>query len=329
MTTASRDPGPVRRGWSVIAAGVALALVRAMEPHLPGAHDYIGVRGITPPWVPWAAAAATVGVGIAVLVPPGTRTDPRRVIVRAGWATCVLLSWSAAGIVFDGFRAFFRITGIPAGEFAIVDWPGFLTRSIALVALVLLGYATLRLQRSLVGACPRCGRRPGHSSAAGTGRFAYAACALAFVYPAVKFYWWLGGRLGRPAVYTEGFPAMETAMLAGGVLLSLALVRPWGRVFPRWVPFLAGRRVPRSIPIGAGWALSITLVLHGATSVFGLLGSLLSGLPLPLDGSANSWIILTVYASWSLFGAALLGATQHYRRQTGGRCRTCGRPDRP
>jgi hypothetical protein len=32
--------------------------------------------------------------------------------------------------------------------------------------------------------------------------------------------------------------------ILGGVL-SLGLIKPWGLVYPRWIPLLAGRRVPQ------------------------------------------------------------------------------------
>ena len=39
----------------------------------------------------------------------------------------------------------------------------------------------------------------------------------------------------------------EAGFLLAGTVLPLALVYRWERVFPRWVPLLAGRGVP------AGW----------------------------------------------------------------------------
>ncbi|MFF5078535.1 hypothetical protein ACFY36_15905 [Actinoplanes sp. NPDC000266] len=42
-------------------------------------------------------------------------------------------------------------------------------------------------------------------------------------------------------------------------ILALALIRPWGLVFPRWVPGLAGRRVPRPLLLVPGYALVVAL----------------------------------------------------------------------
>jgi hypothetical protein len=46
--------------------------------------------------------------------------------------------------------------------------------------------------------------------------------------------WWAGTGLATVAV--------------GGAVLTLGLVQRWGEVFPRWLPVLAGQRVPRSWP---------------------------------------------------------------------------------
>ncbi|MEV5011742.1 hypothetical protein ACFY2M_40005 [Streptomyces sp. NPDC001276] len=48
----------------------------------------------------------------------------------------------------------------------------------------------------------------------------------------------------------------------GFALLTLGLVKPWGEVFPRWLPFLGGRRVPIKaavIPATVGAALLVLL----------------------------------------------------------------------
>ncbi len=79
-----------------------------------------------------------------------------------------------------------------------------------------------------------------------TGWAGYAACALALLYAAVSFYWAGGGTAGLSTIGGEleelgraREPALIAAVWAVGVLkalaglLALALVRPWGRAFPR------------------------------------------------------------------------------------------------
>jgi hypothetical protein len=45
-----------------------------------------------------------------------------------------------------------------------------------------------------------------------------------------------------------------------GVFLTLGLIRPWGEVFPRWMPGLAGRRVPIATAAVPGGLIAVTLV---------------------------------------------------------------------
>jgi hypothetical protein len=45
-----------------------------------------------------------------------------------------------------------------------------------------------------------------------------------------------------------------------GFFLTLGLIRPWGEVFPRWMPGLAGRRVPITAAALPGGLIAVTLV---------------------------------------------------------------------
>jgi hypothetical protein len=71
-------------------------------------------KGMAPLWVPLLAAVFAI---VAALV------NQRRLILVCGWTAAVLFLWSASGVVLDGFRAFYWVTGIPAGDFAQVDGP--------------------------------------------------------------------------------------------------------------------------------------------------------------------------------------------------------------
>ncbi|MGW2307125.1 hypothetical protein [Actinomadura luteofluorescens] len=80
--------------------------------------------------------------------------------------------------------------------------------------------------------------------------------------------WRLGLALGFPLGYTEegyrtvcppGFwgPAylvLLAVLSEGAALLALGLVRPWGEVVPRWVPFAGGRTIPPLAALIPAWA---------------------------------------------------------------------------
>ncbi|MDP9869492.1 MULTISPECIES: hypothetical protein [Streptosporangium] len=251
----------------VLALVVALALVPL--PTLPY------TTGFAPHWV--TVLAAVLGAIFVV------RPHP------AGLLPAVLLLWSAGGVVLDGFRAFFAVTGIPAGDFARVDWPGMALRGLSLTGCTLLGALLL----------PRL-RVPGGAW------LGYSAFAIGFVYPMAKLYWSLGGTLLRPVGYAEGFPYGELIMLLIGAVGSLALVQRWGR----WLP--------RRLVLAGGWTGAAMLTTMGAMSVFGTLSQML-GLtqgPVPLSDHAAVVTVGLVYGSWLLFGLAVGGATLSYQRAT-------------
>lgn len=45
-----------------------------------------------------------------------------------------------------------------------------------------------------------------------------------------------------------------------GFFLTLGLIRPWGEIFPRWMPGLAGRRVPIAAAAVPGGLIAVTLI---------------------------------------------------------------------
>ena len=67
---------------------------------------------------------------------------------------------------------------------------------------------------------------------------------------------------GNPLTARIGEAGLATLAIGGGTV-TLGLIRPWGEIWPRWVPFLAGRRVPVALglapepaepPAYTGWA---------------------------------------------------------------------------
>ncbi|MFW6599908.1 hypothetical protein ACQBAU_10735 [Propionibacteriaceae bacterium Y2011] len=111
----------------------------------------------------------------------------------------------------------------------------------------------------------------------------------------------------------------EVGFLLAGLLLPLALVHSWGRSWPFWVPFLAGRRVPRWLLVISGGVLGV-----GMTAYFGIvLGQMimerLQGRnPFPPSGGLTLpepffWVSIPAYLIW---GVGLMVATVSYHRIT-------------
>ncbi|WP_146763170.1 hypothetical protein [Micromonospora noduli] len=116
------------------------------------------------------------------------------------------------------------------------------------------------------------------------------------------------GFLGLPA---GAFYLGLLCVLAGlGGVLALGLIKDWGLVFPRWVPWLRGRRVPQWLPLtptvlGSAlmigysatlpWQFAADLRESSADDIFTPTGVLI-GLPLLL-----AWAVALPLAGWSYF----------------------------
>ncbi|WP_129788514.1 hypothetical protein [Promicromonospora panici] len=71
-----------------------------------------------------------------------------------------------------------------------------------------------------------------------------------------------------------------------GVFLTIGLIRPWGEVFPRWMPGLAGRRVPIAAAAVPGGMIAVTLIFTAVPMLImfseeGLVAGLLGALTFP------------------------------------------------
>ena len=147
---------------------------------------------------------------------------------------------------------------------------------------------------------------------------AYGACALALAYAAVSFYWAAGGTAGLSTIggkLEEMARARDPGLLALVLvtaflkvaygLLALALVRPFGRAFPRWAL------------LAAAWAGATLLSAYGgllvAAQALVALGVLeVAG---PADRTALLWHLF-VWDTWFLLMGLLLGvAVWHYQRR--------------
>lgn len=111
------------------------------------------------------------------------------------------------------------------------------------------------------------------------------------------------GRAASPALMVLVWGVGFAKVLAG--LLALALVMPWGRVFPRWMM------------LAAGWGGATVLTLYGGVLVAVqalVVGAIIvpSG---PVDWNALRWHLF-LWDPWFLLWGVLLGvAAWHYTRR--------------
>ncbi len=108
-------------------------------------------------------------------------------------------------------------------------------------------------------------------------------------------------------------------------LTAFGLISRWGEVWPRWVPLLRGRRVPRMVAVvpAAAGALGLT-VLWGWTSAMSVFGRNVRmeehhEAVLTFDSWQGAVLILS-YLPLVAWGPLLAALTVHYfRRRRGGR----------
>jgi len=193
----------------------------------------------------------------------------------------------------------------------------------------------LAYRRRVRTACGNCGRgdaRTGWTAPAAAARWGRRAVILAVAVPIgyalTRWSWALDIPLGvsreglheqaaeTPGIWLAG--AMLATMAAGGAMLTIGLVRPWGEVYPRWIPYLRGKRVRPRTAIVPATAVAVLVTSAGLMYVrWLLLGR--------IDLAADTWGLFVPEFFWPVWGGALAAATLAYHLRRRGRCPHCGR----
>jgi hypothetical protein len=269
------------------------------------------------------AGFGLVGGVVALVMGRSSRRPRGRLPLVFAWATSVVLVVVVPDMrVVQNFAyLFFAYTGL-------WDWPLFFML-FCMAGGVLWAATAVAYGRRIRQACEHCGRdESGENpvSAARWGKWAtYAAAALALPYPTVRIAWALGIPLGVPA----GFVADSSLALRigesvlgglaiGGAVLTLGLTRRWGEVFPRWFPYLGGRRVPTWFAVvPAAWAAAV--VSQAGLRVW--LWTMTGEEPI----TAHNWGMGAPGLFWLPWDAALGAATYAYYLRRRDKCGYCDR----
>ncbi|MFD8644088.1 hypothetical protein ACFV14_27755 [Streptomyces zaomyceticus] len=147
--------------------------------------------------------------------------------------------------------------------------------------------------------------------------------------------WRLALVAGLPVTQDAGLGAMSVGLSAYVVSLSvvsellafltLGLVREWGEVFPRWMPFLGGRRVNPAAATGAALAGAAGLCAIAGWGVYASYADLGPGVPAT---AAQDALLIACYApllAWPVLLTAVAVAYRR-RRRDGGRGPAGGGP---
>ena len=115
-----------------------------------------------------------------------------------------------------------------------------------------------------------------------------------------------------PGIWLAG--ALLSSFAIGGSVLTLGLVQRWGEVFPRWMPFVRGRRVPIRLAVIPAATVAVLVTASGLMVVRDLITH-------PKHGD---WATRGPGALWPLWGFALAAAALAYYYRRRGTCKRCG-----
>lgn len=265
---------------------------------------------------PFIAVAGFLGAAIALLMATGTRRA-RPVLITAGWIYAVGLT-----MVIQDYRplAVVAYTPIITVSKTLFDWPKdvgwaqlFNWPAMNLLVLLLTGIAfalaTLTYQKRT--------RDEARANGSRLARFAKPAVVLAMVVPLIysttRWIWALGWGVGLdPEFYRQGKEiglwiagASLASLGAGGAILTLGLIRPWGERFPRWMPGLAGKRVPINLAYVPANIVAVLVTSAGSTYIRIAF----------LQGTDGKWVTNMPETLWPLWGLGLFVAATAYRRR--------------
>jgi hypothetical protein len=277
---------------------------------------------------------------------------------RRGGRVPAVLGWVVAGtlaVVIPDYRPLLAVVRAPMlligapfgwpvqvrlGQFfaLFLPWP-VVNQLLFIAGGVLFAGTTVAYRRRVRRACGHCGRGgapAGWTSAASAARWGRWAVAVAVAVPVgyalTRWAWALDIPLGAsraglhkeaaesPGIWLAG--ALLATMAAGGALLTVGLVRPWGEVYPRWIPYLRGRPVRPRTAIIPATAVALLITSAGLMSLRWLAAG-------RIHLHADNWGFFVPEFFWPVWGGALGLATLAYHLRRRGRCAHCDQPVAP
>jgi hypothetical protein len=305
----------IELGWAAATCAWALGYGGLRAWWAVGHRPAFGPLGwdllVVSPWQPVLVCAT------ALLAVPAMLAAPRRWAPPVGCAAiAAAIVLSCPLVLLDLVATVLPGLGLPYDPVSILSRAGYLLGG------VLLAIAAVRRTRALRDACPRCGRTDRSVRVDRVPAWAWLGAYLAVAGCLTR----LGAQLAvgtgsvplRPGAAEVGF---EIGFLLAGILLPLATVHRWGRVWPRWVPGLRGHRVPRWLVLGPAGVLATGLLVYFGIGLAQLVvdpAGWTAGYDLPLG---FFWVAIPAYVLW---GLGLAAGSVWYRRRTRPQCRRCG-----
>ncbi|CAH2716783.1 hypothetical protein BACCIP111895_03971 [Neobacillus rhizosphaerae] len=270
-----------------------------------------------------------IGIGIAMQKSWG-RMLPRWLFLTYAWvfAAALLLFIPDISLIAAMAYAFMF-------KFAF-NWQMFNQIVCIIGALLWISTAVVYYRRTR-NACEYCGRtehdKP--SLLLRWGRWITIIAALApLPYALTRFAWALNIPLGVDAQFLRDFSNINPmanitewvfgSVCIGGGILTLGLIQKWGEVFPRWFPFIGGKRVPILLAVIPASIVAIAVTAAGLVFTFSFFAVTFHLMPADdiLLSSIGGAIGPMLF--WVPWGITLGLATIAYYYRRRGRCLHCG-----
>ncbi len=186
-------------------------------------------------------------------------------------------------------------------------------------------WTLVRYVRRTADRCVTCGRDGTQAASKATsgvarwGTWATVAAALCpLPYALIRMTWLTPWPLGFEAAALQANPGLRLFGLSlglaaiGGSVLTFGLIRPWGEVWPRWIPVLRGRQVPAKVPTTIGLLVGATITVAGRSFV-----------QMVLQDPVSEWWMLLMFP-FPVWGPLLIAASIAYYLRRRSRCPVCG-----
>ncbi|WP_460525660.1 hypothetical protein [Flindersiella endophytica] len=307
--------------WALAYGSLRLWWALGGQPDIPPmGYDLLGITG----WPVVVLCALAAGLAPALARQP--RSKP------LGWTLTGLAGVVSAGLVAGAGLILLDVVGTLFGGLGMFhSLTGAASRAGCLAGGLLLARLAVTYQRTLRGGCLTCGRTDASPTPARTPRWAYAAAYAAVLAYLTRIGAQYAVGFGEQAAPIRGEGDLaatisEWAFLIGtalaGILLPLALVHRFGRIWPRWTLFLSGRKVPRWLVLGPAFALSAGLVAYFGTGMIQMIID-----PFESTDALPGWFFWVAVPAYVAWGAGLGIAAFAYRAMTRPACGGCGAPD--
>jgi hypothetical protein len=275
----------------------------------PADTDLVGFTG----W--WAVALCAAA---AVIVVALGKSAWSLSLTVAAWGVAIALAVASALLLLDVVNLLLPGIGVGVSPGALAS------RAVCFAGAVLVGSNVLTYQRHWHGACLACGSTPNMVRLTRPPRWARLAAWAAVAGWLVRILAQVGVGFGELAGAVGTLLLFEAGFMLAGTVLPLALVHRWGRVFPRWVPLLAGRRVPRWLVLAPALSLGAGMSAYFGFTLVTIVVDTLTGAE-PGDGSLPLWFFWVAVPGYLIWGLGLGAAGLAYRRLTRPVCRFCHR----